>query len=175
MASSRPLPLITAAPWMSASLATLVGSSKVRVSSDGQVELRPLLGQVRVDRAPRPVLGGEVGGRQHQPVAHHAGEADRGPLGLGQRGHQLGQHRDQLLGGQRVGGGDPHPVGHHGPRGVEDRGLQPGPADVDGQGEGVLRLGLGPVGLDVTDGAVVGFVRDGIGAHGYTLDTGPPR
>ena len=39
-ASSSPLPETTAAPWMSASLATLVGSRTPSVSSDGQVERR---------------------------------------------------------------------------------------------------------------------------------------
>ena len=145
------------------------------MSSDGQVEARPLLGQVGVDRAPRAVLGGEVGGRSTWPSRTMPGNPTEARSAAGQRRGQPGQHRDQFLGGQRVGGGDPHPVGHHGPRGVEHRGLEAGAADVDGQGEGVLGLGLGLVGLHVPDGARVRFVGPGVGAHAYTLDTATAR
>ena len=158
----------------------LGGQAERRGQLGGQVVLRPLLGQVGVDRAARAVLGGEVRGRQHQAVPDHAREADRRPLGGGEGSGQAGQHRHQLLGGQGIRGRDPHPVGHHGPGGVEHRGLEAGAPDVDGQGEGMEGLGLGPfrTGRAASAGVVfdVGTVGGLVGAHAYKLDTtGPDR
>ena len=135
-----------------------------------QVEARPQLGQIVVDGGARPVFGREMGGGQDFPVTHHPRKPHRRPLGFRQRRHQLRQGGDEPLRRQRIGGGDLDPVGDHGTGRTEDRGLQSRTPDIDGQGEGVLRLAAGsPVGSFVGGTGRGGLV---ICAHGYTL--GPP-
>ena len=141
MTASKPLPATTAAPWTSASLATRHGLPIALRQRGGQVEMWPRPLKAHVDLGAGPVLGDEVRRAEHAAPAHHAGEAGRDAVGLGQLLGQPGELLDQALGRHRVGRRDPHPVGHHLAVGVEHVGLEPGAADVDGERVGVLELG----------------------------------
>ncbi len=151
--------------------------AQTRAQRRGQVEAGPLLHEARVDGRARAVLGDEVRRRQHDPDADHAREPRRHAIGRGQRRHQLDEIVDQLRRPARVGGRHRDAIGHHGSGGVEDRGLETGATDVDGERErrlrGVARFGrcrrgrrlgggggpLGGGGRDVCGGFARGFAR----------------
>jgi len=103
------------------------------------------LRQPGFERKPRPQPGVEMRRGEHQPVAHHAGEANRHAIGLRQLRDQDLQRGEQAVGRGRIGRRHPGARHHHISLGVEDRGLQPGAANIDGQGERMRALlrGLG--------------------------------
>src|SRR5262249_25696011 len=91
-------------------------------------ERRPeRLGQV--EALPRIVA--EVGGRQHPAAAHHAGKADRDTIEGAERRHEVREHLHDFVGRGADRRQHARPVGQHLPVIVDDRGLQPGAADVD--------------------------------------------
>ena len=136
--SSSPFPVTTAAPWMSASLATLVGLPNAPVSAPARSKRAHCFDQVLVHLGARPVFGREVGGRQDHALPDHPREPDRHPLGRRAAGPPAARGRRPACRGARD-----RCVGTLtrsatiAPVGVEHRGLEAGAPDVDGQGERV--------------------------------------
>ena len=127
--TSRPFPCTTAAPCTSASLATLVGLPKAVERAAARSNLSHASKQLLVHRRARALLADEVGGAEHDAVAHHAGESAGDPVRLGKWLDQCGERVDQsavAVGGERVLGVDPDPVGHHGAGLAQHRCLQSG-------------------------------------------------
>ena len=132
--SSKPLPATTAAPWISASLATLVGLPMARASSDSRSKAAQAVTSFGTGVPPGPSGETKCGADRCDAAADHAREIRRHPVKGRQRLDQVHQHRDQLLGRQRVRRGNPHPVVLHVTALIEHGGLEARAADVDGEG-----------------------------------------